>query len=145
MEFLKTKFIVLKFIDDYKTPLLSFDKKQIQPIDQIYLHKQAGEMIYSSLTSSANAASKLQTSLNNINSHLKLERMSSLAKDTRIKALEDIFNKLGIGLSNVDADEEIIKNGNGDIQALRKRLKFSTTKNIQAQEVGDLEKEKEHM
>lgn len=70
--------------EDYKTSIFAFDTKQIHAIDQIDLHKQAGEMIYSTLTSSAMETSKLQTSLNNIHSQLKMEKMSSLAKDTKL-------------------------------------------------------------
>jgi len=47
-----------------------------------------------------------------------MERMSSLAKDTRIKALEDLVIKLGYDPSNIKVAEETIKNKNVDIQAL---------------------------
>lgn len=60
-------------------------------------------MIYSSLTSSDVVVSKLQASLNNIHSHLKLEKISSLAKDTNIKTLEAIVIKLGLDPKDVNA------------------------------------------
>ena len=99
-------------------------------------------MIYTSLTSSAMATSKLQTSLNNVHSQLKLEKMSSLAKDTRNKGLEYWVIKIGLNPNNVKAVEEIIKNGNANIQTLRKQLKLPTNEHPQAQEVGQMEKEK---
>ena len=40
--------------------------KDIHPIDQIELHKQTGQMIYSTLIGKAIAAHQLQNSLNNI-------------------------------------------------------------------------------
>ena len=44
--------------------------KDIHPLDQIELHKQTGEMIYSTLTDKAMAAHKLQDSLENTNTQL---------------------------------------------------------------------------
>jgi len=52
--------------------------------------------------------------------------MSSLTKDTRIKALEYLKIKLGYDPNNVKATKDIFKK-NGDIQALRKQLKLPTT------------------
>jgi len=65
-----------------------------------------------------------------------MERMSSLVKDARIKALEDLVIKLGYDPSNIKVAEEMIKNKNVDIQALRKQLKIPTTEHPQAKEVG---------
>lgn len=87
----------------------------IYHLDQIDLHKKAGEMIYTYLTSLAMTASKLQVSLNNIHSQLKLENMSYLAKDTKIKALEDLFLNLGLKLKDVKVAEEIVKRSNANI------------------------------
>ena len=70
------------------------------------------------------ATSKLQAAMNNMHSQLNIERMSSLAKDTRIKTLEDLIIKLGQDPRDVSAVEEIIKNKNVDIQALKKQLKL---------------------
>lgn len=39
--------------------------KDLHPIDQIELHKQTGEMVYSALTSKAIATHQLQNSLHN--------------------------------------------------------------------------------
>jgi len=69
LAFLEPKVPVPKSTEDYKTSIFAFDTKQIHAIDQIDLHKQASEMIYSTLTSSTMAASKLQASLNNIHTH----------------------------------------------------------------------------
>lgn len=46
----------------------------------------------------AMVASKLQTSLNNMHSQLKIEIMSYVAKDNKIKTLEDLIIKLGYDL-----------------------------------------------
>jgi len=59
-------------VEDYKASRFSVDTKKGHAIDQINLHKQAGEMIYSTLTSSAIATSSLQTSVNNMHSQLKI-------------------------------------------------------------------------
>lgn len=42
--------------------------------------------------------------------------MSSFAKDTRIKALEDLVIKLGYDPSDIKVAKEMIKNKNFDIQ-----------------------------
>ena len=57
-----------------------------------------------------------------------MEKISSLAKDTRIKSLEDLVVKIGYDPSNMNSIEHIIKKKNYDIIALRKQLKFSATK-----------------
>lgn len=71
--------------------------------------------------------------------------MPSLAKHTIIKSLEDLVIKLGYDSNDVKAAEEMIKNKNADIQALRKQLKLHTTKHPQAKQVGQLEIEKNNM
>ena len=63
LAFLEPNIPMPKSVIDYKTFVFSFDTKKIHPIDQIDLHKNAGEMIYSSLKSSSMAGFKLQTSL----------------------------------------------------------------------------------
>lgn len=102
-------------------------------------------MIYSTLTSTAMTASKLQMPLNNIQSQLKLEKASSLAKDNKIKSLEDLVIKIGYDPSNVKAVEEIVKKKNVDIATLRKQLKMPATEVPQAKEVGETESQKENM
>ena len=64
-------------------------------------HKQPGEMIYNTITNSSMVAAKLQVSINNIQAHLKLERIYSLANDTKIKPLEDVIIKFGYDLNNI--------------------------------------------
>jgi len=54
--------------------------------------------------------------------------MSSLAKDTGIKALEYLIIKLILDPNDVHVVEEIIKNTNVDIQAHREKLKLPATK-----------------
>ena len=88
------------------------------------LHKQTGEMISSTLTNTTSSLLKLQVSLANVQSQLKLEKVSLFAKDTRIKTLEDLVIKIGYDPSNVNAIEEIIKKKNDDIASLRKQLKI---------------------
>lgn len=77
-------------------------------------------MLYSTSTTLAKAASRLQASVNNIHSQLKLEKISSLPKDTKIKSLEDLVIKRGYDPSNVKIVEEIIRRKNVDIATLEK-------------------------
>lgn len=56
-----------------------------------------------------------------------LERISSLAKDTNIKSLEDLVIKLGYNPSDLKGAEEIVKRKNIDIVEFRKQLEKPTT------------------
>lgn len=60
-------------------------------------------MIYRYLTSYAMENSKLQASLNSIHSELKLEKMSSLYNNTRIKGIEDLVLKLELDPRDIKA------------------------------------------
>lgn len=103
LAFLEPKVYAPKVVGNYKIFILSFNTKQIDPIDRIDLHRQTSEMNYSSLTSYASYVSKLQNSLNNTLAKLKKENNSSVAKDVRIKSVEDLVIKLGLYPKNVDA------------------------------------------
>jgi hypothetical protein len=84
-------------------------------------------MIFSTFKNTSTATTKLQVSLNNVHTHLKLENVSSLAKDNKIKSLEELVLKIGYDPSNVKEAEELIKKKNADIDSLRKQLKIYTT------------------
>lgn len=99
-------------------------EKEIHPIDLIELHKQIGEMIYSTLIGKAIATRQLQNFINNISAQFQLEKPSSNEKDTRIKSLEDLIIKLGHDPKEVKATENLIKKKNYDIVSLRKQLKI---------------------
>jgi len=64
-------------------------------MDQIELHKQTGEMVYATLADKAMLAHQLKESLRNTYTQLDLEKMYSLAKENRIKTLEEIIVDLG--------------------------------------------------
>jgi len=70
------------------------------------------------------ALSKLRTTLSNVQSELKIEKISSLAKDNRFKSLEGLVIKIGYDLIDIKAVEDIIKKTNADITTLRKQLKL---------------------
>jgi len=61
-------------------------------------------------------------SLNNIQSQLKLEKNSSLAKDNKIKSLEELVLKIGYDPTNVKEIEELLINKNVDISSLIKKM-----------------------
>jgi hypothetical protein len=119
--------------------------KDIHPIDQIELHKQTGEMVYSTLTNKAITAHQLQNSLHNTSAQLQLEKASSQAKDTRIKTLEDLVIELGHDPKDVKAAEQLIKKKNDDIAALKKQLKIPPLHHPQTAEVIEKQKEEELM
>jgi len=72
LDFLEPTIPSPKSAEDYKASIFYVDSKNVHAIDQIDLHKQAREMIYSTLNSPAMVSSKLQASLNNIHSQLKI-------------------------------------------------------------------------
>ena len=83
--------------------------KDIHPLDQIELHKQTGEMIYSTLTDKSMMTQKLQDSLENTNAQLSLEKTSFQAKENRIKTLEEIIIGLGHNPKDVKGIEALMK------------------------------------
>lgn len=90
---------------DFKKVDFEVLARDINPIDQIELHKKRGEMIYSTLIGNAIACHQLQNSLNNISAQFQLEKASSQAKDTRIKSLEDLVIELGHDPKDIKATE----------------------------------------
>jgi len=62
-----------------------------------------GEMIFSTVTNIAMTLSKLQVTLENVQSQLKMEKFYTLAKDTKIKTLEDLVIKSGYHPANINA------------------------------------------
>jgi len=109
------------------------------------LHKQIGEMVFYMLAHASTTASKLQVSLKNVQTQLKLEKISSFAKDNRIKTLEELVLKIDYDPSNVKTAEEMIKKKNADISSLRKQLKLPPTEDLWAKEIAKREGEKDEM
>jgi DNA repair exonuclease SbcCD ATPase subunit len=145
MAFLQAQVPDLKVITDYKRETFEFQTKDVHPDDQMDLHRKTREMVFSTLENASTAASKLQVSLNNVQTQLELEKISSFAKDNRIKTLEELVLKIGYDPSNVKAVEEMLKKKNVDIASLRKQLKLSPTKDSQAKEIAETEGEKHEM
>ena len=54
-------------------------------------------------------------------------KFSTMAKDSRIKYLEDLVVNIGYDTTNVQDVEEILKKNNADTIALRKQLKILAT------------------
>jgi hypothetical protein len=145
MAFLQAQMPQPKAISDYKRSTFEFDVKEVHPADQMDMHRQTGEMIFSTLANTSTTAAKLQVSLNNVQTQLKLEKVSSLAKDNKIKSLEELVLKIGYDPSNVKVAEELLKKKNADITSLRKQLKIPATEDPQAKEMAETEGHKEEM
>ena len=77
-----------KVVLNYKRETFEFDIKEVNPIDQMDMHRQTGEIIFSTLENTSMTVANLQVSLNNVQTQLKLEKVSSLAKDNKIKSLQ---------------------------------------------------------
>jgi hypothetical protein len=134
-----------KVISDYKRATFEFQAKDVHPADQMDLHKQTGEMVFHTLAHATASASKFRVALSNAQTQLKLEKISSFAKDNKIKTLEELVLKIGYDPANVKAAEEMIKKKNADIASLRKQLKLPPTEDPQAKEIAEKEGEKDEM
>jgi len=114
-------------------------------MDQIELHKQTGEMVYSTLANKALLAHKLQNSLNNTSAQLEFEKASSLAKDNRIKYLEDIIIELGHDPKDPKSIQALIKKKEDDIAALRKHLKLPITMHPMTTDIVEKKSQEDEM
>ena len=68
-----------------------------------------------------------------------------MAKDSRIKSLEDIVMQLGYNPSNIEVVEALVRKKNADIAALRRQLKMPVTKDPMAKEIEENETQKVEM
>jgi hypothetical protein len=69
-------------------------------------------------------------SLNNVQTQLKLEKISSFAKDNRIKTLEELVLKIRYDPSNVKAVEEMIKNKKCQHNFFEETIEVSTNSRL---------------
>jgi hypothetical protein len=145
LSFLQAQVPQPKEISDYKRSTLLFDTKQVHPFDHMDLHRQTGEMVFSTLSHASSTSAKLQVALNNVQTQLKLEKISSFAKDNRINSVEELVVKIGYDPSNVKGIEEFLKKKNVDIESLRKQLKLPPTEDAQAKEITETQGEKDEM
>lgn len=141
MAFLEAQVLQLKAASDYKKTTFEFDVKDIHPIDQMEMHKQTREMIFSIITNTAMSLSKLQVTLANAQSQLKMENVFTLSKETRIKTLEDLVIKIDYEPSNINVAKELVKKNNLDVATLRKQLKMQATKDPRTKDIEQRETE----
>jgi hypothetical protein len=139
MAFLQAQVLDLKVITDYKRVTFEFQTKDVHPADQMDLHRKTGEMVFTTLAHASTAASKLQVSLSNVQTQLKLEKISSFSKDNRIKTLEELVLNIRYDTLNVKLVEEMLKKKNVDIASLRKQLKMPPIEDSQAKEIAETE------
>lgn len=145
MEFLQAQVPQPKTASDYKNIVFEFDVKEIHPIDQMEMHKQTREMIFYTITNTTMNLSKLQVTLATVQSQPKMEKVSALAKDTRIKTLEDLAIKLGYDLANINVAEELVKKKNLDMATLRKQLKLPAIEDPLAKDIEETGTQKANM
>jgi hypothetical protein len=74
-----------------------------------------------------------------------MEKISSFAKDNKIKTLEEMVLKISYDHANVKEAEEMIKKKNTDIASLRKQLNLPLTEDPQTKEIAKKEGEKDEM
>ena len=109
------------------------------------IHKQTGEMISSTLNNIAMSLSRLHVSFVNLQSELKMDKVSCLAKYNKITSLEDLVIKIWYEPNDVSATEEIIKNKNLEIATLRKQLKLPATEDTMTKDIAEGEAKKADM
>jgi len=99
-------------------------------------------MIASTLTNIAMSLLKMQVTLANIQSQLKLEKVSSLAKDTKIQSLGNVVLRMGYDPSNINATEELIKKNNIEVATSKKYLKLPASEDPMAKEIEETKAQK---
>jgi hypothetical protein len=109
MDFLQAQVPDPKTVTNYKRETFEFHTRDVHPADQMDLHRQTGETVFSTLANDSTLTTKLQVSLSNVQTQLKLEKILSFAKDNRIKTLEEFVLKIGYDPSNVKEIEEMLK------------------------------------
>ena len=77
-------------------------------------------MVFHTLAHATSSASRYRIALSNAQTQLKLVKISSFAKDNKIKTLEELVLKIGYDPANIKAAEEMIKKKNADITSLRR-------------------------
>jgi len=90
-------------------------------------------------------AHKLQNYLNNTYAQLELEKASSLAKDNRIKSLEEIIIELGHDPKDPKCIQALIRKKEEDIAALRKQLKLPITMHPKTTEIVEQKSQEDAM
>lgn len=68
-----------------------------------------------------------------------------MAKDTKIKSLEDLVLKMGYDPSNINAVEELIKKKNIELSTLRKQLKLPASEDPMTKEIEETKTQKSNM
>ena len=109
------------------------------------MNTHPGEMLFSTMTTKAMSLSKLKLALSNLQSQLKIEKLSPLAKDNRMKTLEELVVKVGYDPKDCKAAEEINKKKNADIVALRKHLKIPSIEDSRTKNMAENEDDKYEM
>jgi hypothetical protein len=66
MAFLQAQVPDPKVITNYKRATFEFQTKDVHHADQMDLHRQTGEILFSTLVHASTTTSKLQVSLNNV-------------------------------------------------------------------------------
>jgi len=100
-------------------------------------------MVCSTLADKALLAHRLQNSLHNTSAQLELEKAYSLAKDIRIKSLEEIIMELGNDPKDPKGIQALINKKEEDIAALRKQLRLPITMHPQTIEVAQQKEEED--
>ena len=109
------------------------------------MHRKFGEMLFSTMTNTTMTLSKLRIFFSNVQSQLKIEKNSSLAKENNLKSLEGIVVKIGHDPKDCKSIEDILKKKNADITALQKQLNLHSIEDPYTKEIEESEKNREDM
>jgi hypothetical protein len=95
MAFLQAQVPDPKVITDYNRATFEFQMKDVHPADQMDLQQADRGNGILHAGACFHYCVKTEVSLNNVRTQLKLEKISSFAKDNRIKTLEDLVLMIG--------------------------------------------------
>eukprot|EP00253_Pinus_taeda_P032704 PITA_32704 len=108
-------------------------------------NKKQNAISLSSAVAEYQAMCAATCNLGQYKSKLKLEKVSSLAKDTKIKYLEDLVIEMGYDPSNINVVEELVKKKNVEVSALRKQLKVPASEDPMTKDIEETETQKSEM
>ena len=88
---------------------------------------------------------RLEKTLINLQTQMKLDKASLYANNLKIKALEDLVIEVGADPANMEVAKALIKQKNEDIATLRKQLKLPQSENPQEKEIPQQKTENDEL
>ena len=130
-------------VSEKKVSEMEVKLDKISVPDQIQLHKQTGDVIYSDLLHAIVKITKLQSLVDKMEVQLNHEKVENKANLIQIKKLQGDVISLGTEPSNMQAAKKLLEEKDNTIQVLKNNLKVPNAEHVQSSELFALQEEKE--